>query len=62
MTKEKLTPEEKEARSAEERECKTLEDWQALGVKRGYKEGWAVRRHELRLAAIERNRLWEPQQ
>lgn len=32
----------------EERQCVTLEDWQALAKKRGYKPGWAFHQHRIR--------------
>lgn len=38
----------KEARKAEERECQTLADWEALARKRGYKPGWAKYQWEFR--------------
>lgn len=34
------------AAKIEERDCKTLADWQRLGQKRGYKYGWALYRYE----------------
>lgn len=37
---------EKRKRWAEERECRTLDDWQALGRARGYKPGWAIVRFQ----------------
>jgi superfamily II DNA or RNA helicase len=35
-------------RKAEERECKTLEDWHRLAAKRGHKRGWAKVQWKLR--------------
>jgi superfamily II DNA or RNA helicase len=40
----------KRERWAEERECDTLADWQALGRARGYKSGWAYARWQARQA------------
>lgn len=39
---------EKRQRWAEERECVTLDDWQALARQRGYKAGWAMHRWQAR--------------
>lgn len=36
----------KRQRWAEERACRTLDDWQALGQARGYKPGWAMVRYQ----------------
>lgn len=38
----------REQRKAEERECRTLEDWQRLGAARGYKPGWAIKQYQIR--------------
>lgn len=38
--------EAKRERWKEERQCRTLEDWQALGQARGYKPGWAMVRYQ----------------
>lgn len=38
----------KRERWKEERECTTLEDWQALAAHRGYKSGWAFMRFQAR--------------
>lgn len=35
-------------KKTEEALCRTLEDWQALAQERGYKQGWAYRRWQLR--------------
>jgi len=35
-------------RSREEAGCRTLEDWSQLAAARGYKQGWANKRYELR--------------
>jgi len=47
-----ITPEMRQAaqkaRKKEEGECRTLEDFIALGQARGYKAGWAIKRFELR--------------
>ena len=40
----------KRERWKEERECRTLADWQALGRARGYKPGWAYARYQARMA------------
>lgn len=40
----------------EERECKTLQDWQALALKRGYKPGWAFYRFGLKQKASKQQR------
>jgi len=39
---------EKRQRWLEERDCQTLDDWQALGRARGYKSGWAMVRWQAR--------------
>lgn len=39
---------EQRARRLEERDCKTLADWQALAAQRGYKPGWAMIRWQKR--------------
>ena len=39
---------QRRARSAEERDCRTLDDWQRLAAARGYKPGWATVRHQMR--------------
>lgn len=39
---------EKRQRWLEERECVSLEDWQALAARRGYKAGWAMVRYQQR--------------
>lgn len=45
-----LSPEKiKAMRLKEEKECKTLEDFQKLGEKRGYKPGWAHIRYQKRV-------------
>jgi DNA repair protein RadD len=36
----------KRERWAEERECRTLDDWQTLARKRGHKSGWALIRYQ----------------
>lgn len=38
------------ARKWEERDCSTLDDWQALARQRGYKPGWAMIRYQARQA------------
>lgn len=38
----------KRQRWLEERECKSLDDWQALAARRGYKSGWAYVRWQAR--------------
>ena len=35
-------------RWSEERNCRTLDDWQALAARRGYKMGWAYMRYQAR--------------
>lgn len=45
---EALQEERRKDRKREERECKTLADWRALGAKRGYKPGWAIKQWKLR--------------
>lgn len=37
-------------RRLEERDCRTLDDWQNLARQRGYKPGWAMIRYQARLA------------
>jgi DNA repair protein RadD len=39
---------QQEERKAEERQCGSLADWLALGKKRGFKTGWALKQWELR--------------
>lgn len=38
----------KERRKAEERDCKTLADFERLGAARGYKPGWALTQYRIR--------------
>lgn len=45
---EALQEQRRKERKQEERACKTLADWRALGAKRGYKPGWAVTQWRLR--------------
>ena len=46
LTEEKMTLQR--IRKMEEKNCKTLPDWQRLGRKRGYKSGWAYIQFSLR--------------
>lgn len=44
----------KKLRKKEEREAKTLEDFQAIGQARGYKANWALHKYNAKVAARER--------
>ena len=45
---EALQEQRRKERKQEERGCKSLADWRALGAKRGYKPGWAITQWRLR--------------